>query len=109
MHFKSDVCFIVRNGLASVEIARMLNVDRTRVLRWGRGERAMMDAQEARLLEKLRKVVKLLRGTLTPKGVRQWVHAQHRALDMRCPVDCFSIIPERVREAAEAFDAGVFI
>jgi hypothetical protein len=108
VHFKSDVCFIVRNGLTTADVASMLNVDRTRVLNWKRGKPAMIDFSEAHWLEKLRELVRLLRETLTRKGVCQWVHTQHRMLQGRRPIDLFSGQPNKVREAAEAFVGGTY-
>lgn len=62
-----------------------------------------------RRLRDLREVVLLLGGTLTPKGIDQWLRAGNRCLEGRpilfLKLDC----ADKVKEAARAYVAGTFV
>jgi hypothetical protein len=58
----------------------------------------------------LRSVVLLLRESLTPRGVGQWLRAPNRLLGARRPIDVLSEGRiDAVREAAAAYVEGAYV
>lgn len=95
-------------GLTQPEIGMATGASERSVRNWKRSS-AIRPASEERLRE-LRDIVILLRETLTPRGVGQWLRARNRMLQGRRPLD---LLVERnaqaVRAAAEAYVEGGYV
>jgi hypothetical protein len=60
--------------------------------------------------EMLRRVVELLRPSLTDKGIDQWLHASNRRLGGKRPVDLLAgTEASRVVDAATSFAEGDYL
>ncbi len=94
-------------GLTQRDIAQAAGVSDRTVYAWREGT-AARTATYDRLAE-LREIVLILRDSLTPRGVGQWMRARNRSLTERRPLDVVLQDPAAVRAAAQAFAAGDYL
>lgn len=97
-----------RYGLTQPEIGMAAGASERSVRNWMRSS-AIRPSSEERLRE-LRDIVILLRETLTPRGVGQWLRARNRMLQGRRPLDLLvEGNAQAVRGAAESYVEGGYV
>lgn len=75
-----------RRALTLVEIGDIVGAGERAVQKWAAGSARPEGAKRDRLLE-LQYVIEELSDVYKPEGVDIWLHARHRALDDRRPLD----------------------
>jgi predicted transcriptional regulator len=97
-----------RYGLTGGDIAKVVGVTERSVRNWLRTSAA--DRRHEERIWTLRSVVLLLRESLTPRGVGQWLRAPNRLRGARRPIDVLSEGQiDAVREAAAAYVEGACV
>lgn len=104
-----DVVLRLRDyGLTQASIAKATGATVRSVRNWQ--ETSAIRPQNDERLRELREIVLLLRETLTPRGVGQWLNARNRLLGGRRPIE---VIAEghanAVRDAANAYVEGAYV
>jgi hypothetical protein len=95
-------------GLTQASIAKATGATVRSVRNWQ--ETSAIRPQNDERLRELREIVLLLRGTLTPRGVGQWLNARNRLLGGRRPLDVLSERQAKlVRDAANAYVEGAYV
>jgi hypothetical protein len=95
-------------GLTQASIAKATGATVRSVRNW-QGTSAIRPQNDERLRQ-LREIVLLLRETLTPRGVGQWLNARNRLLDGRRPLDVMAGgHADAVRDAANAYVEGAYV
>ncbi len=95
-------------GLTQEAIARATGATARSVRNW-ESTSAIRPRSEERLGD-LREIVLLLKGSLTERGVGQWLRARNHMLGGRRPLDLLAEgKAEKVREAAAAYAEGGFV
>ena len=83
--------------------------DRT-VRDWAKNSHVVVRDGNYQKLTEVRQVVLVLRDSLTPRGVRQWMSAKNRLLEDRRPIDVLHAgDAPAVMRAAAAFVDGVYV
>lgn len=95
-------------GLTQASIAKATGATVRSVRNWQ--ETSAIRPQNDERLRELREIVLLLRDTLTPRGVGQWLNARNRILGGRRPIEVLSEGHAKlVRDAANAYVDGAYI
>lgn len=95
-------------GLTQASIAKATGATVRSVRNWQ--ETSAIRPQNDERLRELREIVLLLRETLTPRGVGQWLTARNRLLGGRRPIEVLSEgHAEKVRVAAKAYVEGAYV
>lgn len=95
-------------GLTQSTIAQAIGVGERSVRNWEKNS-ALRPKNEDRLQE-LRAIVLLLKDTLTPRGVGQWLRARNRVLSGRRPIEVLAHGNiEAVKSAATAYVEGAYV
>lgn len=95
-------------GLSQAAIARATGTSDRTVRNWKRTS-AIRQSNASRLWS-LREIVLILKDTLTPRGVGQWMRAPNRLLKGRQPVEVLAEGDAKaVREAADAYLYGAYV
>ena len=95
-------------GLTQASIAKATGATVRSVRNWQ--ETSAIRPQNDERLRELREIVLLLRETLTPRGVGQWLNARNRTLAGRRPIDVMAEgRTDAVRDAAKAYVEGAYI
>ena len=97
--------------LTESDLADATGASTRTVRRWLKAN--LRDVREPRFtdqIDDLRMIVEELEGSLTAKGIRQWLRARSRYLDGARPIDVLRQGGfDKVREAALAFREGDYI
>lgn len=97
-----------QHGLTQAAIALATGAAERSVRNWERTS-AIRPRSEMRLRE-LQEIVLLLKETLSPRGVGQWLRARNRVLGGRRPIDMIAAGKvEGVRAAAKAYVEGGYV
>lgn len=97
-----------RRGLTQVVIAEATDTNTRSVHAWKAGANPRRPKYDR--LAALRDVVAVLDGSLTDRGIAQWLTARNRYLEGRRPVDRLAQGHiEEVVEAATAYTEGVYL
>jgi transcriptional regulator with XRE-family HTH domain len=102
-HLRHDI------GFTEAELAEATGASPRTVRRW---TNAGTDPQRAHrdLIDDLSAIVGELQDSLTPKGIRQWLHARNRYLKGKRPIELLAEDRfDEVYEAATAFSDGVYL
>jgi uncharacterized protein (DUF2384 family) len=104
-----DVVLRLRDyGLTQASIAKATGATVRSVRNWQ--ETSAIRPQNDERLRELREIVLLLRETLTPRGVGQWLNARNRNLGNRRPIEVLSEgRADEVRDAAKAYVEGAYV
>jgi hypothetical protein len=104
-----DVVLRLRDyGLTQASIAKATGATVRSVRNWQ--ETSAIRPQNDERLRDLREIVLLLRETLTPRGVGQWLSARNRNLGGRRPIDVLSEGgANEIRDAAKAYVEGACV
>lgn len=104
-----DVVLRLRDyGLTQASIARATGATVRSVRNWQ--ETSAIRPQNDERLRELREIVLLLRETLTPRGVGQWLNARNRLLGGRRPIEMLGEgKATAVRDAANAYVEGAYV
>ena len=104
-----DVVLRLRDyGLTQASIAKATGATVRSVRNWQ--ETSAIRPQNDERLRELREIVLLLRETLTPRGVGQWLNARNRNLDGRRPIEVLSEgRADLVRDTAKAYVEGAYV
>ena len=104
-----DVVLRLRDyGLTQASIAKATGATVRSVRNWQ--ETSAIRPQNDERLRDLREIVLLLRETLTPRGVGQWLNARNRNLGSRRPIEVLSEgRADEVRDAAKAYVEGAYV
>jgi hypothetical protein len=104
-----DVVLRLRDyGLTQASIAKATGATVRSVRNWQ--ETSAIRPQNDERLRDLREIVLLLRETLTPRGVGQWLNARNRNLGGRRPIEVLSEgRANEVRDAATAYVEGAYV
>jgi antitoxin Xre/MbcA/ParS-like protein len=104
-----DVVLRLRDyGLTQASIARATGATVRSVRNWQ--ETSAIRPHNDERLRELREIVLLLRETLTPRGVGQWLNARNRLLGGRRPIEMLGEGKARaVRDAANAYVEGAYV
>src|ERR1700730_10091018 len=95
-------------GLHQASIAKATGTTVRSVRNWQ--ETSAIRPQNDERLRDLREIVLLLKETLTPRGVGQWLTAHNRLLGGRRPIEVLSEgHAEKVRDAAKAYVEGAYV
>jgi hypothetical protein len=95
-------------GLTQASIAKATGATVRSVRNWQ--ETSAIRAQNDERLRELREIVLLLKETLTPRGVGQWLNARNRLLGGRRPIEVLSEGNAKlVRDAANAYVEGAYV
>ena len=95
-------------GLTQASIAKATGATVRSVRNWQ--ETSAIRPQNDERLRELREIVLLLRDTLTPRGVGQWLTARNRLLGGRRPLDVMAEgRANAVRDAANAYVEGAYV
>ena len=95
-------------GLTQASIAKATGATVRSVRNWQ--ETSAIRPQNDERLRELREIVLLLRETLTPRGVGQWLNARNRTLAGRRPIDVMAEgRTDAVRDAAKAYVEGAYV
>lgn len=95
-------------GLTQASIAKATGATVRSVRNWQ--ETSAIRPQNDERLRELREIVLLLRETLTPRGVGQWLNARNRTLAGRRPIEVLSDgHANEVRDAAKAYVEGAYV
>jgi hypothetical protein len=95
-------------GLTQASIAKATGATVRSVRNW-QVTSAIRPQNDERLRD-LREIVLLLRETLTPRGVGQWLTARNRLLGGRRPIEVLSEgHADKVRDAAKAYIEGAYV
>jgi len=94
-------------GLTQQEVGTIAGVSARAVRQWSRG--GIRPERYDRLIE-VREIALLLSGSLSPRGVGQWLHARNRLLHGERAVDLLAHGKgDEVRAAAKAFIDGAYV
>lgn len=97
-----------RFGLTQKDLASATGASERSVRNWARTS-AIRAGHEERLRE-LRDVALILQGSLTPRGVGQWLRARNRLLDGHRPIELLAAgRAEEVQKAAKSFVDGAYV
>jgi len=100
----------LRKYMTQKDIAHGARVSARTVRDWSKNTRVVVRGANYENLAQVRQVVLVLRDSLTPRGVKQWMAAKNRLLDGRRPVD---VLHEgdhaAVLRAAAAFVDGAYV
>lgn len=104
-----DVVLRLRDyGLTQASIARATGATIRTVRNWQ--ETSAIRPRNDERLRELREIVLLLRETLTPRGVGQWLNARNRLLGGRRPIELLAESRSKaVRDAANAYVEGAYV
>lgn len=104
-----DVVLRLRDyGLTQASIARATGATIRTVRNWQ--ETSAIRPRNDERLRELREIVLLLRETLTPRGVGQWLNARNRLLGRRRPIELLAEGRSKaVRDAANAYVEGAYV
>ena len=104
-----DVVLRLRDyGLTQASIAKATGATVRSVRNWQ--ETSAIRPQNDERLRELREIVLLLRETLTPRGVGQWLNARNRNLGGRRPIEVLADgNATEVRDAAKAYVEGAYV
>jgi Protein of unknown function (DUF2384) len=104
-----DVVMRLRDyGLTQASIARATGATVRSVRNWQ--ETSAIRPRNDERLRELREIVLVLRETLTPRGVGQWLNARNRLLGGRKPIEMLSEGRHKaVRDAANAYVEGAYV
>jgi hypothetical protein len=104
-----DVVLRLRDsGLTQASIAKATGATVRSVRNWQ--ETSAIRPQNDERLRELREIVLLLRETLTPRGVGQWLNARNRNLGGRRPIEVLADgNAAEVRDAAKAYVEGAYV
>lgn len=104
-----DVVLRLRDyGLTQASIARATGATVRSVRNWQ--ETSAIRPQNDERLRELREIVLLLRETLTPRGVGQWLNARNRLLGGRRPIEMLGEGKAKaVHDAANAYVEGAYV
>jgi Protein of unknown function (DUF2384) len=104
-----DVVLRLRDyGLTQASIARATGATIRTVRNWQ--ETSAIRPRNDERLRELREIVLLLRETLTPRGVGQWLNARNRLLGGRRPIEVLAEGRSKpVRDAANAYVEGAYV
>jgi hypothetical protein len=104
-----DVVLRLRDyGLTQASIAKATGATVRSVRNWQ--ETSAIRPQNDERLRELREIVLLLRETLTPRGVGQWLKARNRNLGGRRPIEVLSEGRAiAVHDAAKAYVEGAYV
>jgi hypothetical protein len=104
-----DVVLRLRDyGLTQASIAKATGATVRSVRNWQ--ETSAIRPQNDERLRDLREIVLLLRETLTPRGVGQWLNARNRNLGGRRPIEVLADgNATEVRDAAKAYVEGAYV
>jgi hypothetical protein len=104
-----DVVLRLRDyGLTQASIAKATGTTVRSVRNWQ--ETSAIRPQNDERLRELREIVLLLRETLTPRGVGQWLNASNRLLAGRRPIELLAEgRADAVRDAANAYVEGAYV
>ena len=95
-------------GLTQASIAKATGATVRSVRNW-QVTSAIRPQNDERLRD-LREIVLLLRETLMPRGVGQWLTARNRLLSGRRPIEVLSEgHADKVRDAAKAYIEGAYV
>jgi hypothetical protein len=95
-------------GLTQASIAKATGATVRSVRNWQ--ETSAIRPQNDERLRELREIVLLLRETLTPRGVGQWLNASNRLLAGRRPIELLAEgRADAVRDAANAYVEGAYV
>lgn len=95
-------------GLTQASIAKATGATVRSVRNWQ--ETSAIRPQNDERLRELREIVLLLRETLTPRGVGQWLNARNRLLGGRRPIEVLAEgHANAVRDAASAYVEGAYV
>lgn len=95
-------------GLTQASIAKATGATVRSVRNWQ--ETSAIRPQNDERLRELREIVLLLRETLTPRGVGQWLNARNRLLGGRRPIEVLAEgRANAVRDAASAYVEGAYV
>jgi hypothetical protein len=95
-------------GLTQASIAKATGATVRSVRNWQ--ETSAIRPQNDERLRELREIVLLLRETLTPRGVGQWLNARNRLLAGRRPIELLAEgRADAVRDAANAYVEGAYV
>ena len=104
-----DVVLRLRDyGLTQASIAKATGATVRSVRNWQ--ETSAIRPRNDERLRELREIVLLLRETLTPRGVGQWLNARNRNLGGARPIEVLSEGHAKlVRDAATAYVEGAYV
>jgi len=104
-----DVVLRLRDyGLTQASIAKATGATARSVRNWQ--ETSAIRPQNDERLRELREIVLLLRETLTPRGVGQWLNARNRLLGGRRPIEVLAEgHAKAVCDAAKAYVEGAYV
>lgn len=104
-----DVVMRLRDyGLTQASIARATGATVRSVRNWQ--ETSAIRPRNDERLRELREIVLVLRETLTPRGVGQWLNARNRILGGRKPIEMLAEGRSKaVRDAANAYVEGAYV
>jgi hypothetical protein len=104
-----DVVLRLRDyGLTQAAIARATGATIRTVRNWQ--ETSAIRPRNDERLRELREIVLLLRETLTPRGVGQWLNARNRLLGGRRPIEMLAEGRSKaVHDAANAYVEGDYV
>jgi hypothetical protein len=95
-------------GLTQTAIAKATGATVRSVRNWQ--ETSAIRPRNDERLRELREIVLVLRETLTPRGVGQWLMARNRLLNGRRPLEVLAEGDAKaVRGAAEAYAEGAYV
>lgn len=95
-------------GLTQASIARATGATVRSVRNWQ--ETSAIRPRNDERLRELREIVLVLRETLTPRGVGQWLNARNRILGGRKPIEMLAEGRSKaVRDAANAYVEGAYV
>jgi hypothetical protein len=94
--------------LTQASIARATGATVRSVRNWQ--ETSAIRPRNGERLRELREIVLVLRETLTPRGVGQWLNARNRLLGGRKPIEMLAEGKAKaVRDAANAYVEGAYV
>jgi transcriptional regulator with XRE-family HTH domain len=97
-------------GLTESDLASATGASTRTVRRWLADDVDQPQARYAQRIDDLRAVIEVLEDSLTPKGIRQWLHARNRLLAGARPIDSLSKGNfDAVHKAADAFAQGYYV
>jgi uncharacterized protein (DUF2384 family) len=96
--------------LTDRDLARILDADARTLSRWRRGSHYPQTETRRRLAALLALERRLAEGFTTPEARRDWLHAPSRYLGGLAPVEVLRAGRiDRVEDALEALDSGIFL
>ena len=80
---------VAESGITRSELSRAVGAAERTVQTWVAGTSKPSGVRAQRLLD-VQMIVRLLRDTYTPEGIRIWLNSRNRNLDLRRPLDLLS-------------------